>query len=233
MPTIRLAFEDSIQRSDASKDSSHRNRTKPTWESPRGVPCKPDSNRRAWSQTPGAGGRGVGSTKGGGRLLLLCVCVWGGAGCWEGRAHVRKRGIAWRGARREGGGCSSPAGGHRVWEGGLWLSLLFAACRALVDRSRAFACSLHRPDVRPTRVSATTSKRQQQQQREDLQRKAARAQARESNAMYTPRRGGRGGRGGGGRSGGGRGGGGRSGAGGRLRTPPRDTQSQPMAEPLL
>ena len=174
-----------------------------TWTSPRSAPCKTDSNRRAWSLAPGAGGRGVGSTKGGGRLLLLCVCVWGGAGCWEGRAHVRKRGIAWRGARREGGGCSSPAGGHRVWEGGLWLSLLFAACRALVDRSRAFACSLRRPDVCPTSASASTGALGQG--------KATHAPAfMQSSSML--RRGG-GGRSGGGRSGGGRSGSGRSGGG--------------------
>ena len=108
------------------EESRPRNRSKTTWMSPRGASRRPDSNRRAWPQAPGAGGRGVPKT-------LV----------------------------------------------GLWLSLLF------VDRSRAFACSLHRPDVRPTRVSATTSKRQQQ--REELQRKAARAQARESVAMYTPR----------------------------------------------
>ena len=111
------------------EESRPRNRSKTTWTSPRGASRRPDSNRRAWPQAPGAGGRGVPKT-------LV----------------------------------------------GLWLSLLF------VDRSRAFACSLHRPDVRPTRVSATTSKRQQQ--REELQRKAARAQARESVAMYTPRGGG-------------------------------------------
>ena len=104
--------------------------------------------------------------------------------------------MAW-GKRREGGGWSTPAGGHRVWEGrACGLASPFAACRALVDRSRAFACSLRRPDVRPTRVSATRSKRPQPQQREDQQRKAASAQARESVAMYTPRRGDRGGRGG-------------------------------------
>ena len=91
--------------------------------------------------------------------------------------------MAW-GKRREGGGCSTPAGGHRVWEGEA-CGLASSSPRALADRSRAFACSLHRPDVRPRRVSATTSKRQQQ--REELQRKAARAQARESVAMYTPR----------------------------------------------
>ena len=92
--------------------------------------------------------------------------------------------VAW-GKRREGGGCSTPAGGHRVWEGeACGLASPFAACRALVDRSRAFACSLRRRDERPPRASAPPSKRQQQQQRDDQQRKAARAQARESPAMY-------------------------------------------------
>ena len=61
--------------------------------------------------------------------------------------------MAW-GKRREGGGCSTPAGGHRVWEGRA-CGLASPSPRALVDLSRAFACSLRRPDVRPTRVSAT------------------------------------------------------------------------------
>ena len=189
-----IRFEDSIERSDASKDPSHRNSSESTWPSPRGASRRPDSNRRAWPQAPGAGGRGVPKTLVQGEAFAaLCVCVWGGAGCWEGRAHVRKRGIAWRGARREGGGCSSPAGGHRVWEGGLWLSLLFAACRALVDRSRAFACSLRRPDVCPTSASASTGAREQG--------KATHAPAfMQSSCMLR--------RGGGGRSGGGRIGGG-------------------------
>ena len=141
------------------EESRPRNRSTPTWTSPRGASCRPDSNRRAWPQAPGAGGRGVPKTLVQGEAFAaLCVCVWGGAGCWEGRAHVRKRGIAWRGAN---GARAVGAPPPRVVTacgrgGGLWLSLLFAACRALVDLSRAFACSLRRPDVRPTRVSAST-----------------------------------------------------------------------------
>eukprot|EP00964_Phaeocystis_antarctica_P096284 scaffold62604_cov68-Phaeocystis_antarctica.AAC.6 len=32
-----------------------------------------------------------------GKPAALCVCVCGGAGCWEGRAHVGERHCAWRG----------------------------------------------------------------------------------------------------------------------------------------
>ena len=52
-----------------------------------------------------------------GRLLLLCVCVR--ASWLLGKAHVRKRGIAWRGANgARAVGAPPRAGGHRVWEGG-------------------------------------------------------------------------------------------------------------------
>ena len=92
-----IRFEDSIERSDASKDPSHRNSSESTWPSPRGASRRPDSNRRAWPQAPGAGGRGVPKTLVQGEAFAtLCVCVGGGAGCWEGKAHVGKRGIAWR-----------------------------------------------------------------------------------------------------------------------------------------
>jgi len=111
---LRIEASRTVQRL-VSKDYLQRSATKPTWPSPRGAP---------WTRTdvrgpkhPGLVGAGWQNPLCRGRLLLLCVCV-GGAGCWEGRAHVGKRGIAWRGARCEGGGCSTPAGGHRVWEGG-------------------------------------------------------------------------------------------------------------------
>lgn len=61
---------------------------------------------------------------GGGFCCSVCVCVWGGAGCWEGKAHVGKRGIAWRGANgaRAVGG-PPPRVVTACGRGGLWLSL--------------------------------------------------------------------------------------------------------------
>ena len=41
-----------------------------------GASRRPDSNRRAWPQAPGAGGRGVPKTLCRGWLLLLCVCYF-------------------------------------------------------------------------------------------------------------------------------------------------------------
>ena len=154
------------------EESRPRNRSKTTWTSPRGASCRPDSNRRAWPQlhnplpqAPGAGGRGVPKTRVQAEAsAALCVC--GRAGCWEGRAHVRKRGIAWRGANgARAVGAPPPAGGHRVWEGeacGLASSspravLSWIAHARLRVRSTDLTC-VRRASPRP-RASASSRER--------------------------------------------------------------------------
>ena len=59
------------------EESRPRNTSKSTWTSPRGASCRPDSNRHAWPQAPGAGGRGVPKTLVQGEAFAA-LCVWGG-----------------------------------------------------------------------------------------------------------------------------------------------------------